>query len=203
VDPGRWTVSPFGSNLPVMETASSLPFTVREYLLLPDDGKQYQLIEGDFFVNPAPVPWHQTVSRRLQYELMTQLERPGIASVYNAPIDVILDDYNVLQPDLVILGAAKADLVTERAIEGVPDVVVEILSKSTSERDRYIKRRVYERFRVPEYWIVEPVHGSVHLLRHSGERYAERAVLDRSGTVTCPDFPQVSVPLAPIFQRDR
>jgi Uma2 family endonuclease len=167
---------------------------------MPEDGKRRELIDGDVFVTPAPAPWHQTVSRRLQLALMKSLEERGLAEIYNAPVDVIFDDVNVVEPDLVVVSASRSHIVTERAIEGVPDIVVEILSPSTAERDRYWKRQLYERFRVPEYWIVspDPAWLEVHALGASG--YEQRARYDRAGTLVCPLFADLAIPLEPVFR---
>jgi Uma2 family endonuclease len=136
-----------------------LQFEYQDLQWMPDDGQRRELIDGDLFATPSPVTLHQTVSRRIQYELMTALERTGLASVFDAPMDVIFDVRNVVEPDLIIVSKERQHIITERAIEGVPDVVVEILSPGTSERDRHFKRRLYEQYRVPEYWIVDPDYG--------------------------------------------
>jgi Uma2 family endonuclease len=185
----------------VSNVAPRLPFTYRELVLMPDDGKRRELIDGDLFVTPAPATFHQTVSRRLQHVLMTELEDKGLASVFNAPVDVVFDPTNVVEPDLVIVSAARQHLVTERAIEGVPDVVVEILSPSTSERDRHWKRQLYERFRVPEYWIVNPDLGQIEVNAFRGEVYGIRARYDRASTLECPLFPELAVELFKVFAR--
>lgn len=176
------------------------PFTVREYRLLPEDGRRWELFEGDFLVTPAPTPLHQRISRRLQYALMTQLEHAGLAEVYNAPIDVVFDDHNVVQPDLAIVSSTRASMITARAIEGPPDVVVEILSPSTLDRDRLLKKRLYERFGVREYWVVDPQHGFVEAHRLGSSGYELRQRCDRASTLHCPDFPALEVPLAPVFK---
>jgi Uma2 family endonuclease len=77
---------------------SSISFTYDEYCLLPNDGKRYEIIDGELYVSPAPSPFHQTVSRRLQYVLMTQLEQSGIALVFNAPCDLLFEHKTVVQP---------------------------------------------------------------------------------------------------------
>lgn len=173
--------------------------TVREYRLLPEDGRRWELFEGDFLVTPAPTPLHQKISRRLQYALMTQLEDTGLAQVINAPIDVIFDDLNVVQPDLVIVSTARASLITERAVEGAPDVLVEILSPSSIDRDRQLKLRLYERFGVREYWIVDPKHGFLEAYRLGTAGYELRERHDRASTLRCPDFPTLQIALAPLF----
>lgn len=176
------------------------PFTYREYCLLLEDGKRHELIEGDFYVTPAPSPSHQTVSRRLQFLLMQALEEPGLAQVFDAPIDLILDDENVVQPDLVVVSTARAHLVTSRGLEGVPDLVVEILSPSSRDRDQHLKHRLYERFGIPAYWIVDPHNGSVITWQLIDGRYQQDAHYDRSATLIWPAFPQVQVVLARVFR---
>ena len=175
--------------------------TYREYALLPDDGRRHELIEGDFYVTPAPSTFHQTVSRRLQYALMTQLEETGIALVFNAPCDVILSDTTVVEPDLAVVRLSRRELVSERGIEGPPDVVVEILSPSSKGQDQFLKRSVFAKFAIPEYWIVDPDHGWVTQLRlDDASTYQQHARLDRASTLTSPELPEISIALAPIFR---
>jgi Uma2 family endonuclease len=166
---------------------------------MPDDDKRRELIDGDLFVTPSPTTGHQTVSRLLQIELMLALERTGLAKVFNAPTDVIFDETNAVVPDLVIVSQARQHIISQRAIEGTPDVIVEILSPSTSERDRHYKRRLYEHFQVPEYWIVNPEHGMIEILALSESNYAIRARYDRASILVCPIFPTLRVELLPLF----
>jgi Uma2 family endonuclease len=179
---------------------AAVRFTYREYACLPADGRRWELVDGDFLVTPAPAPLHQTVSRRLQYALMTQLEETGIAFVFNAPIDVILEETTVLQPDLAIVAADQRGSVSERGIEGPPALVVEILSPSTTTNDRFLKRGLYARFGVGEYWIVDPLNGFVEVmvLEPSGYRIAARH--DRASTLTSPRFAEVSIGLERVFR---
>src|SRR5450432_1992786 len=90
-----------------------LPYSYEDYAALPSDGRRWEVIDGELEVNPAPTPRHQTVSRRLQFELVRVLEEPGIAQIFDAPIDLILSDGNILQPDLVILATGRNHLITE------------------------------------------------------------------------------------------
>lgn len=176
------------------------PILYEEYRLLPEDGRRYELIEGDLLVSPGPSLRHQTVSRRLQFELMKALEEPGLAQIFNAPIDVVLAPTTCVQPDLVVVTAENARILTHRAIEGVPDILVEILSPTSRERDQDLKRELYERFAIREYWIVDPESGLLVVHRHDGERYEVRARYDRNGTLECPEFPGLAVPLAHVFR---
>src|SRR2546429_8612071 len=72
------------------------PLTYEDYRLLPEDGKRYELMEGELFVSPAPSTRHQTISRRLQFALMEALEKPGLAQVFNAPTDLLLSSTTVV-----------------------------------------------------------------------------------------------------------
>lgn len=181
-----------------------VPFTYREYCLLPDDGKRHELIEGEFYVTPSPGTNHQTVSRRLQQILMQQLEDTGIAQVFNAPMDLILDDATCVQPDLFIVRSTRSDLIKPHAIVGAPDLVIEILSPSHPGNDRFLKRGVYARFHIPEYWIIEPEFGFVTVLR-SGvpDKYDLEARFNREATLTSEEFPELAVPLPRVFRSEK
>lgn len=179
--------------------ARPIPMTIREYRLLPEDGRRWELVDGEFVMTPAPSTKHQRVSRKLQYELMTQLERTGLAEVINAPIDVVFDDVNVVQPDLVIVASARTSIITERAVEGPPDVLVEILSPTSVDRDRHLKRRLYAHFGVREYWIVDPLRGFLEAYRLVEQDYGLRDRYDRAATLRSPDFTTLEVPLLGVF----
>jgi Uma2 family endonuclease len=179
-----------------------IPYSYEDYAALPNDGRRWEVIDGDLEVNRAPGPRHQTVSRRLQYELMGALENSGIAQVFNAPIDVILSDSDIVQPDLVIVGHERMHLITERGIEGAPNIVVEIVSPSSRVLDQRVKKRSYARFSIPEYWIVDPVGGHLELFRLSGDEYRLELRFDRASTLTTPSYPEVNVSLARVFRTD-
>ena len=139
------------------------------YACIPDDGQRHEIIDGVHVVNPAPGTYHQTVSKRLQYHLYTQIELGGLGVVFNAPVDVQLSENDIVQPDLVVVLNSKQSIITPARIFGVPDLLVEILSPSSTESDRTLKRAVYERSGVPEYWIVNPFdHVLDQLVLHDG-----------------------------------
>ena len=177
-----------------------LPYSYEDYTALPNDGRRWEVIDGELEVNPAPVPRHQIVSRRLQFELMRVLEEPGIAQIFNAPIDLILSDGNILQPDLLVLSRDREHLISERGIEGPPNIVAEILSPSTKVLDQRVKKRTYARFSVPEYWIVDPVGGHVELFRLSADEYVLEQRFDRASVLITPSFGEVQIELAKVFR---
>ena len=131
---------------------------------------------------------------------MKQLEEPRIASVFNAPIDVILSDTDVLQPDLAILRSERLHFVTDRGIEGPPDIVVEILSPNSRTMDRRVKPRVYARYAIPEYWIVDGDIGQVEIHRLGADSYALDMRFYRDALLVTQSFPEVKVDLAHVFR---
>jgi Uma2 family endonuclease len=122
----------------------------------PDDGKRYEVIDGELFVTPPPIVVHQRASAGLFGHIWPYVRRRRLGELFSAPIGVVLDDENGLQPDLVYVSRERAGIIAERGIEGAPDLVVEILSPSTRARDRGIKLRRYAAAGVPHYWIVDP-----------------------------------------------
>ena len=150
----------------------------REYCCFPDDGRRHEIIDGDHYVNPAPSTYHQTVSRRLQYQLYTQIELAGRGVVYDAPVDVQLTDHDIVQPDLVVVLAPRTQMITPTKIKGIPDLLVEILSPSTASHDATLKKQLYERVGVAEYWIVDPDNHTLDQLVLADGRYERRPAAD-------------------------
>jgi Uma2 family endonuclease len=126
-----------------------------EFARLPDDGNRYEVIDGDLHVTPAPRPLHQRVAFKLGAILESFVDAHRLGWVVTGPIDVLFGERDYFEPDLVYVAREHASLLTERGIEGPPDLVVEVLSRSTALRDRGIKRDRYAFFGVPEYWVVD------------------------------------------------
>jgi len=157
-------------------TPSETRWTYESYAAIPNDGKRHEIIEGEHFVNPAPNLYHQQISRRLQFQLYKSIELAGLGVVINAPVDVQLSDQDIVQPDLVIIRKANSYIMTPTKVKGIPDLLVEILSPSNSAHDLETKRPVYERCRVPEYWIVFPDEHQVLQLKLTGGVFQEHYV---------------------------
>ena len=139
-----------------VSTAAIPLLTVENYKILPETGPRYQLIEGDLYMAPAPNRYHQDISRNLEYILLDYLDEHPIGKLYDAPFDVYLDDYNVFQPDILVVLNDRLSILTDAGAEGAPDFVVEILSPKTARLDRDNKRRVYATSGVRELWIIAP-----------------------------------------------
>lgn len=134
-----------------------------------EEGAPVELINGRFVMSPAPKSIHQSLSAVL-WNTILQAEKTGGGVGFYAPIDVVLDDQNIVQPDLIYLAKDRLRQVGDR-IDGPPSLVIEVLSPSTSNRDRQEKLELYARFGVPEYWIVDPAARSFDFLVNDGGRY--------------------------------
>ena len=138
-----------------MAPDSSVVLTYRDYATLPDDGRRYEIHDGELSVTPAPGSAHQMISADLYDVVKAHVKAGNLGLVLYAPLDVILSDTTVVQPDLVYLDPARLGLLTERGIEGPPTLVVEILSPSTRLIDHEHELALYARYRGPHYWIVD------------------------------------------------
>jgi Uma2 family endonuclease len=146
---------------------------------LPDDGHRHEAIEGELYVTPAPSSRHQRVSRRLLYALEAMLGAPGLGELFFAPIGVEFPDTGEgVQPDIVFVSTARRGIIVDEGIRGAPDLVIEILSPTTAHRDRGVKRKLYERQGVDQYWIVDMEAVAVEVWSF-GERPSEASALQR------------------------
>ncbi len=143
----------------VVERPKRKVWTYEDYLRLTDD-KRYEVINGRLKEMPAPTPWHQAISRKISL-LLARFLKDG--EFFYAPIDVVLGDRYVLQPDIVFISKERLGIIGEKAIMGPPDLVVEIISPATVRRDTVVKKSIYERFGVKEYWIVYPEEKAVEV----------------------------------------
>lgn len=176
-------------------TSAKLDYT--HYVCFPDDGQRHEIVNGEHYVNPAPSTYHQTISRRIQFELYTQIELQHLGQVFDAPVDLQLGEHDIVQPDIVVVLSEHEKIITPSKIKGIPDLIIEILSPSTAEKDRVLKRRVYEASRVPEYWIVDPLeHHVTQLVRDSRGNY-QSTLQDKR--IAASVLPHVSLELARVW----
>ncbi len=164
--------------MPTQEARSS-KLTYEDYLLFPDDGKRHEIIEGDHCVTPAPKTKHQRVSGRVFIALSSFATARRLGEVFSAPCDVVLSDENVVQPDLLFVSTARAAIITEDNIQGAPDLIIEIVSEATRRRDEVTKRKLYERFGVREYWVVDPILETIKTYRQEQRGYGRALELTK------------------------
>jgi Uma2 family endonuclease len=177
--------------------------TYDDFVLFPDDGKRHELIDGEHYVTPSPNTRHQQISGDLFALIWTYLEAHPMGRVFHAPFDVVFSNFDVVEPDLLYVSNERAaDVVTPLHVRGAPDIVVEIASPSTRKRDETIKRRLYERAGVSEYWIVDPETDVVRIYRRTTEGFDRALELSREAgdVLTTPSMPGLVLPLARLLR---
>ncbi len=174
------------------------PFTYRDYLLMPED-KRVELIGGDFYVTPAPSTDHQRVSRDLGEILWSHVREKGLGEVLPAPCDVILSETDVVQPDLLFVSRARAGIIAPEGIRGAPDLVVEILSPATAERDRSVKLKLYGRHGVREYWLADPASRAIEVYTMGREGLEHWRTFPAGMQLASPLLPDLTFAVEEVF----
>ena len=180
-----------------------MKLTYDDFLLFPDDGKRHELIDGEHYVTPSPNMRHQRISGSLHLLIGNWLEEHRVGKVFYAPLDVVMSTFDVVEPDLLYMSNERAaEVLTAQHVRGAPDLVVEIGSPGTRKRDETIKRRLYERTGVSEYWFVDPELDVVRVYRRDGARFTRPAELSREAgdVLTTPLLHGLTLPLARIFR---
>ena len=171
--------------------------TYNEYALIPPDGKRYEILQGGLHVTPAPSPLHQRVSKRLQRILEAKFEVAGQGEVFNAPIDVILTDQDIVQPDLVLV--TNSVQISARGIEGPPFLLVEVLSPSTRNYDRTIKAERYATLGVLHYWIVDPELQTIDCYQCRNQTFSLAAHTQGANPLVHPEWPDWSITVTTLW----
>jgi len=159
-----------GSEADMSRSASPL-LTYEDLVRLPDDGKRHEIIGGRLTVNAAPFLRHQELSGRLYLGLHRKGQEALLVKVLYAPVDVELSPHDIVEPDLVVVLKDREHVLHESRIIGAPSLVVELLSPSTARIDRTLKKELFERSGVPEYWLVDPVRNVLEALVLDEGRY--------------------------------
>lgn len=173
-------------------------WTYNDYLRL-DDDTRYEIIEGALEVVPAPTLEHQGIVGELYTAFRSYVFEHACGKVYVSPVDIVLSDRNIVQPDVVFVAAARAEILHPRAIMGAPDLAVEIISPSSTSRDRVVKRKLYERFGVKEYWLVDPASRSIEVCALEAQGYRLVAHATVSGTVSSLILPGFLIDITQVF----
>jgi Uma2 family endonuclease len=182
----------------MLNVNSDIHFTYEDYLLLPEE-RRVELIEGDFFMTPSASEIHQRVSMKLGYKLCQFLQESGEAHVYMAPFDVVLSDENVVQPDIVVVSHDRKAIITEANISGPPDMVVEILSPQSAKRDRIIKKKLYAKYGIREYWIVDPGAQTIEVFIWNKRELTLWQTFPAGSAARSQLFPQVTIEVDSLF----
>ena len=178
---------------------ANVRFNYDDYLQLPED-KRYEILDGELYVVPAPNIRHQRLLFRIADKLLHHTQEKKLGEVLLAPCDVILTDENIVQPDILFVSNERLGIIGEANISAPPDLVIEILSPSTRNKDLQIKRKVYAGFGVREYWIVDPDEETVEVLVWSEQGYTSAGILGCSERMLSPVLPELDIPISLFFE---
>jgi Uma2 family endonuclease len=179
--------------------ATRVILTYEDYAALPADGRRYELHDGELSVTPAPSPRHQEISANLSGILREHVKSRGLGKVLYAPIDCLLSDTTIVQPDLIYLDGSRMSAISGRGIEGPPTLAVEILSPSTARIDRDVKLQLYARHGVPWYWLVDPDERTIEAHRLSAGAYEPAGRLEGIAPTALEPFPDLALAPASIW----
>jgi len=175
-----------------------IKFTYADYRNTPED-ERYELIDGELIMASAPRIIHQRTERKLVTLLDTFVEQNGLGEIFYAPTDVVLSDTDVVQPDILFVSNARAHIITEDNIRGAPNLVIEILSPSTAQRDRTLKRTLYAKHSVQEYWQVDTDAHTIAVLTLADHGFELAAVYGEGQTLASPLLPGFALDLDLVF----
>lgn len=176
----------------------TIKFTYQDYLMMPSD-KRYELIEGEFYAAPSPNTSHQRTSRKLEILLEDFVTRNDLGEMFHAPYDVVLSDEDVVQPDILFVSKERSHIITEKNIQGAPDLVIEILSTSTAYMDLVKKKKLYAKSGIKEYWIIDPKEKTAEVLVLKEKGFETLKVYSKEGTLESPTLKDLRIALEKIF----
>jgi Uma2 family endonuclease len=178
--------------------------TYDDFLLFPEgDGLRHEIIDGVHYVTPSTSIRHQDLVGRLHLAIGNFLaSHPGMGRVFLSPLDVVFTIHDIVEPDLVFVAGDQTSIMTEANIQGAPAIVVEVLSKSTRKRDERIKKELFERGGVREYWMVDPDRDQliVHLREADGFHACPPLVAADRAVLVTSLLPGFSLSLAELFR---
>ena len=172
--------------------------TYEDYAKTPDD-ERWELIDGELFRMPSPNIAHQVTSMQLTLRVAPFVQGRNLGIVFAAPTDVVLSDTDVVEPDLLFISTERMGIIATLNVQGAPDLVAEIHSPSTSQRDLTAKRALYARHGVKEYWPIDPEARTVTVLLLRDGDYVEAGVYREGDTVTSPTLEGLSFRVEEIF----
>lgn len=176
-----------------------LQFTYSDYKDFPEDGKRYEILEGGLLMVPSPFSLHQAVSINLAFSLVTHVKENKLGKIFCAPFDVVLSEITVVQPDIIFISTNNSGILTEENIKGVPDILMEIISKSSRKNDEILKKRIYAQSGVNEYWIIDPEHKQIEIYMEPHKGYTLWKKFSSGDIVFTPTFPKLNLSLTELF----
>ncbi len=181
-----------------MPIPAELKLTYEDYVNFPNDGNRHEIIDGEHFMTPSPQTRHQIVSKNLQWILETYARETGLGHVLFAPVDVVLSDTTVAQPDILLVRKEREHIIKRNFIEGPPDLIIEILSPGGERLDRQTKMKSYALLGVPENWIVDFETRILEQYVLKGQLYQREGVFAETFSPTL--FPGLTIHLSSVFK---
>jgi Uma2 family endonuclease len=188
-----------GTKLSAMTVPAALKLTYEDYCHLPE-GQRHEIIDGEPLLTPAPSLFHQAVSDRLEELLRRFVASTSAGVMFHAPTDVVLSEYDVVQPDILVVLSERRAILAKNYVAGAPDLVVEVLSPSTETRDRTAKAKRYATFGVREMWLVDPDRKTIEVLVNTPEGFRREALYGEADTARSAILPGLEFPVAPVFR---
>jgi len=185
--------------LALIHSSEQVKFTYDDYRQLPDDGKRYEIIDGELYMATSPTSNHQFIADNFLVTLSIFLKTNPIGRVVSAPLEVYFSKTNLAQPDVMFISKNRLDIIKPTQIKGAPDLVIEVLSPGTERIDRTVKLKMYAKFGVREYWMAKEKTATVEIFRLQEGKLVLVARLGKSDVLTSPLFPGLEIPLAEIF----
>ena len=183
-----------------MVTNPRVRLTVQDYLDIPEeDENRYELIDGELFMAPAPTWEHQRAKGKLFRVFEDFVYANELGEVIDAPLDMYLSDGDVFQPDIAFISNERLDIIRSDGLHGAPDLIIEVLSPSTEQRDLTIKRERYEMFNVQEYWQADPIAKTITVLRLRNSTFEQVGVFAEGMVVETPLLPGLRVDVSAVF----
>ena len=181
-----------------MPVPEQLKLDYDDYLNFPNDGKRYEIIDGELYMTPAPQTRHQIVSMNIGRILANCIEDNDMGQILYAPTDVVLSDTSIVQPDLLFIRKEREHIIKKNFIEGAPDLIIEILSPSNEKMDRHTKMKHYALFGVSEYWIIDYEARILEQYVLKGHIFERIGVFDQDFSPSL--FPHLTIRMSQIFK---
>ena len=184
-----------------MQRPAASKLTYEDFLCFPDDGRRHELIDGEHFVTPSRFIVHQRLVGDVVVMLDRYFEKHDVGEVFVSPLDVVLSQHDIVVPDVVVVLGDQFDIITELNLRGSPAILVEVLSDDTRRRDETLKRQLYARTGVREYWMVDPDARRIVVCRSASPEPDATLEADSDDVLTSSLLPGFELPLKALFDR--
>jgi Uma2 family endonuclease len=183
-----------------MSVSAVVRFTYSDYLNLPEESR-YEILDGDLIMSPSPTARHQEAVLALAEIFRAFVREHSLGRVFVAPLDVVLSDTDVVQPDVLFVSRDRERIIEERGVMGAPDMVVEVLSPATAERDRTVKAKLYARAGVKELWLVDPETKTIEVLVNGSNGFTRLAIEVAGGSAASVNLPGLTVSVDGVLEK--